>query len=163
MIGSTFRVVFDCNIFWRAFFHRAGIGHECYKFVTDESVRHYVSDETVEELLEVLAREDTLSKFPEYDLDDVKEFVSDIIYFSTYVKGVKESVHLPRDVDDEPYLNLAICVEADYLVTTDNDLLDLMTGIDVESKQFRQRFRGLKIVKPGEFLRIAETEHSLNP
>lgn len=164
MIGSTFRVVFDCNIFWRAFFHRAGIGHECYKLVINESVRHYVSDETVEELLEVLAREDTLSKFPEYDLDDVEEFVNDIVYIPTYVQSVKQLMHLARDIDDEPYLNLAISVRANYLVTTDNDLLDIMTGTDFESKKFRQRFRGLKIVRPDEFLRVVnQTEISLKP
>ena len=33
---------------------------------------------------------------------------------------------LARDPDDEPYLNLAIAVSADYLVTRDNDMLDLM-------------------------------------
>ncbi|MGH9949706.1 MAG: hypothetical protein ACRD6X_21265 [Pyrinomonadaceae bacterium] len=61
-------------------------------------------------------------------------------------------------------MNLAIAVNADYLVTTDRDMLDLMTGIDLESKQFRQRFRGLKIVHPNEFLKLmSELELSLRP
>ena len=37
---------------------------------------------------------------------------------------------------------------ADYLVSRDKDLLDLMTGTELESKQFRQRFRFLNIVDP---------------
>lgn len=63
---------------------------------------------------------------------------------------------LPRDVDDEQYINLAIEANAQYLVTLDNDLLDLMTDFDVAGKEFRQKTRPLRIVKPLDFLRIVE-------
>jgi predicted nucleic acid-binding protein len=57
-----------------------------------------------------------------------------------------------RDIDDEPYLKLAIEAEANYLVSRDKDLLDLMTGYDNECKEFRQRFRSLAVIEPIEFL-----------
>ena len=63
---------------------------------------------------------------------------------------------LPRDVDDEIYINLAAECEADYVVTRDKDLIDLRTGYSIESKMFRQKFRPLKIVQPLEFLQIVE-------
>lgn len=164
MAEGNFRVVFDCNVFWRAFFFKAGVGNDCKRLIDDAIVEHFVSADTIEELVDVLTREETLNKFPHYSSDDVKDFVWEIVAASTLVGKVPSATALPRDPDDEPYLNLAVAVAADYLVTLDRDLLDLMTGIDVESKQFRQRFRHLKIVKPDEFLRIVfEREIPLRP
>ena len=45
-----------------------------------------------------------------------------------------------RDEDDEPYINLAIEVGAQFLVSRDKDLLDLMTSYADDCKEFRQRF-----------------------
>ncbi len=59
-------------------------------------------------------------------------------------------------LDDECYINLAIEAKADYLVSRDRDLLDLMTGHTDVCKDFRRRFRQLKIVEPIEFLRRME-------
>lgn len=165
MPQETLRVVFDCNVFWKAFFSRTGAGYWCYRLITDgKVVRHFFSPTTVDELIEVLSREETLEKFPEYDSDDVGEFVRYVVSISKLVRNVPHQVELPRDKDDESYLDLAVAVDADYLVTSDKDLLDLMTRIDTESKQFRQRFRHLKIVRPDEFLKIIfETGLSLEP
>ena len=44
----------------------------------------------------------------------------------------------PRDPKDEPYVNLAVAAAADYVVTRDKDLLDLMTGHTDEAKAFRR-------------------------
>ena len=61
-----------------------------------------------------------------------------------------------RDVDDECYITLAIEAKTDYLVSRDRDLLDLMTGHTDVCKDFRRRFRGLKVVTPIEFLKEME-------
>jgi predicted nucleic acid-binding protein len=55
-------------------------------------------------------------------------------------------------------LNLAIEVEADYLVSRDNDLLDLMNWELEEGRAFQQRFHFLKIVTPVEFLKVMESQ-----
>ena len=59
------------------------------------------------------------------------------------------------DPKDEPYINLAIAADADYIVSRDKDLLDLMTGHTKECKEFRRKFRSLKVIEPQEFLKIA--------
>jgi predicted nucleic acid-binding protein len=64
----------------------------------------------------------------------------------------------PRDPNDEPFLNLSIEVEADYLISRDNDLLDLMKWEKEDGREFQKRFRFLKIVSPEEFLRVMEQE-----
>jgi predicted nucleic acid-binding protein len=58
-----------------------------------------------------------------------------------------------RDEADEPYIDLAIEVHADFIVSRDNDLLDLMTGYTDECKEFRQRFKALRVIEPEDLLR----------
>lgn len=50
------------------------------------------------------------------------------------------------------YINLAVEAAAAYLISRDKDLLDLTTGHTDECKDFRRRFKFLKIVVPEEFL-----------
>lgn len=61
---------------------------------------------------------------------------------------VPEVALLARDPKDEPYINLALAAGAAFLVSRDNDLLDLMTD-----PEFRGRFPGLQIVDPATLLR----------
>ena len=72
------------------------------------------------------------------------------------IRDVPRVFEYLRDPEDEPYLNLAISAKAAFLVSRDRDLLDLMTRHDTESKQFRQRFRFLKVIKPIDFLNEIE-------
>lgn len=65
-------------------------------------------------------------------------------------------VDYPRDPDDEPYLNLAIEAGAEFLVTRDRDLLDLMRWDREEGRTFQRRFPKLKNVDPVTFLKLIE-------
>ncbi len=55
---------------------------------------------------------------------------------------------------DEKYINLAAAAGAAYIISRDANLLDLMTSFNDESKNFRQKFRPLKVIEPLEFLKI---------
>jgi len=59
------------------------------------------------------------------------------------IDDVPASYSLPRDPDDEPYLNLALAANADYLVTWDKDMLDLM-----QDEGFRSQYPQLTILNP---------------
>jgi predicted nucleic acid-binding protein len=74
------------------------------------------------------------------------------------LKSVPRVFRYSRDPKDEPYLNLAIAAGASYLVSRDNDLLDLMTGTTPECKEFRQRFRRVQVIDPVTFLKDMEIE-----
>ena len=63
---------------------------------------------------------------------------------------------LECDPKDEPYLNLAIEANADYLISRDRDLLDLMDWQQEVGREFQKCFRGLRIVTPEEFLRVMQ-------
>src|SRR5262245_20948750 len=71
-------------------------------------------------------------------------------------QGFKESGLSEEEIDElfkeTRYVNLAVAVDADFIVSRDTDLLDLMTGHSDECKEFRQRFRNLKVIQPLEFL-----------
>ncbi len=58
----------------------------------------------------------------------------------------------PRDPDDEHILNLAIVSNAQFLVTRDNDLLDLMKEDNPDGQAYRRHCPGLTILNPVAFL-----------
>lgn len=68
-----------------------------------------------------------------------------------------------RDPNDEPYVNLALAAGAQYLVTFDQDLLDLMTQATPEGKDFHQRFPGLLILTPVAFLQALSPKDEESP
>lgn len=123
-----------------------------------KSLNFFVSRDVLAEIENVIKRPQIRERFETLTDEKIEAFLKSISELAVIVENVPEVFSLPRDIDDEIYINLAVECEADYLVTRDKDLIDLMGGYDFESKQFRQRFRTLKIVKPLEFLRIVEEE-----
>jgi len=67
------------------------------------------------------------------------------------VRRVPHVYTVERDPDDSPYVNLAIAAGARYLVTRAKDLLGLMSGRSRQSRDFRSRFRQLRIVDVATF------------
>ncbi len=130
------RVIYDCSIFWRALFSPNGLGDRCIRLIENGTVLHFTSDEILSEIRDVLTRPETLTKFPSITAKEAETFIGSIVLRSTNIPKVPSAFKLPRDPKDEPYIDLAATVEADLLVTTDKDMLDLMSATDLESKQF---------------------------
>lgn len=59
----------------------------------------------------------------------------------------------PRDPKDAALIELAIAGRASHIISTDDDLLALMKGLDDAAKRFRQRLPNASIVTPEEFAR----------
>ncbi|MGI8467021.1 MAG: putative toxin-antitoxin system toxin component, PIN family [Pyrinomonadaceae bacterium] len=151
MPQEQIRAVFDCNVFWQIFFGTT-IGSECWALVTGGRVELLISAAVLDEVAEVLTRPETQARFSKATPEAVEAFVDEMLEQATFIKSVKPHFQYPRDPKDEPYINLAVESEAHYIVSRDKDLLDLMTGRDSASKEFRQRFRPLKIVDTKEFV-----------
>jgi putative PIN family toxin of toxin-antitoxin system len=149
--------VFDCNVLIQAAASRQNVSSACFRLVEAGVVRLFASEGTLRELEVVLGRDYIKEEF-RYTDELIQEFLTKLRISATVVDEVPQVFFLPRDVDDEQYINLGVCVKAAFIVTSDNDLLDLMTNFDVKSKEFRQKTRPLKIVKPMEFLRIVEEQ-----
>ena len=156
--------VFDCMVYLQGVARSNGPASGCFDMVRNRDVRLYLSNETLAEIEDVVTRPKFRKRFQHLSDKMIEEFLFEIIGLAVIFPKVKTHYQFPRDPKDEKYINLAIETKANYIVSRDNDLLDLMTDFTDEAKDFRQRFRGLKIVDPIEFLRIVrESDLSLNP
>lgn len=161
---AKLRVVLDCNAFLRAFISPKSLSEQILKHAERKDILLFISRDIVSELEEVLARPEFAESFPHFTPENWTVFLDRVRKLSKYLRIAEPVFPLERDPKDAKYIDLAVSVEADYLITYDRDLLDLMKGIDDISKEFRQRFRHLKVVRPDEFLKvISETELTLAP
>lgn len=153
MSGSdALRVVFDCVVFLQAIARPDGpAARLLVDCVEAGRITLFVSDEILDELRDVLARPRIRSKNPAITDLAVDAFCERVLKISTRIDPVPAVFSLPRDPDDEPYLNLTIASKAEYLVTRDKDLLDLMSDED-----FRSSHAPITILDPVALLRILD-------
>jgi putative PIN family toxin of toxin-antitoxin system len=146
-------VVFDCNILLQAVARKTGPAAARLRLAEEGFVQLVLSEEILTELSGVLERPAIRTRYPELTDEIVEDFLKRLRNTADLTSDVPKRFSYPRDIDDEPYLNLAIEAEANYLVSRDKDLLDLMTGYNDECKRFRHRFRSLTVIEPIEFLK----------
>lgn len=151
-------VVFDCMIFLQGLVKEKGFAVECLELFEKGAVELFVSEEILAEIADVLTRPKLQERFSLLTVERVERLLELLRQKATLIKNVPQIFRYSRDPKDEKYINLAVEANADYIVSRDNDLLDLMTHFTDEAKEFRQRFRPLKVIEPLEFLRIIETE-----
>ena len=124
--GSLLGVVFDTMLFYQATASLTGPAAELLRRLEAGQFILYVSDEILNEARDVLSRPKLRAKNPRITDETVRETFDLLDRMAQLVSNVPSLFSLPRDPDDEPYLNLAIAADADHLVTWDKDLLDLM-------------------------------------
>ncbi len=152
----VFDCVFDCNVLLQAAAREKSVAAKCLNLAESRLIQLYVSQEVLTEAEDVLNRPEIRAHFPDLSDEIVVAFLKRLQKLSVLVRPVPKKFNYPRDEDDEPYINLAVATGADFIVSRDKDLLDLMTGYSVECKEFRRRFRPLRVVEPMEFLKIVE-------
>ncbi len=151
--GAQPRAVFDCMVFFQATARPTGPAARLFiDFVESGRLTLFVSDAIINELRDVLGRPRIRAKNPAITDHSVIEFCGRVQQLAHRIDPVPALFTLARDPDDEPYLNLAIAVSADYLVTRDNDMLELM-----RDAAFRVRYPKLTILDPVALLRLLST------
>jgi len=133
-----------------------GPAARCVELVEQRVVSLAVSEYTLAEISQVLSRSGLRKRYVTLTDKRVQWLVSLLADHGEFFSKIKSHYDYPRDPDDEPYLNLAIEAGADFLVTRDRDLLDLMRWDREEGRIFQGRFRDLKIVDPAVFLKQIE-------
>lgn len=146
------RVVFDCVVCLQGAARETGSAGACFRLLREGHVTTYTSAAVFAEVAEVLGRPRSQKRFPTLTAERVAAFLHELRNVAVFVDPVSQVFTYPRDPDDEPYVNLALTAGANYLVTWDNDLLDLM-GDNPAGADFRLRFPGLIILTPVAFLR----------
>jgi hypothetical protein len=113
------KVILDTNL-WISFL----IKHDYSfldKYIEKGKVKLVFSEELIQEFLTVATR----SKFQKFFTNaDIQDIIQTFDYYGILIKVTSE-VNICRDFKDNFLLNLAIDSYADYLVTGDEDLLEI--------------------------------------
>ncbi|MBO3462501.1 putative toxin-antitoxin system toxin component, PIN family [Aetokthonos hydrillicola Thurmond2011] len=131
------RVVFDTNVLIsRLLAPKESLPAQAVRLVMEGANADLFSEATFRELGDVLSR----AKFDPY-LSREKRlyFLSEIRALSEFVT-IHRTLSVCRDPRDDKFLDLVVCGNADYLVTGDEDLLNL------------HPFEGVSILSPASFL-----------
>jgi putative PIN family toxin of toxin-antitoxin system len=144
--------VFDCVVLLQAAISRKGPAYACKALLDAGRIRVFVSPDVLAEITEVLNRPELQRKFKSLTRETAAAFLGDLAGKAVPVTEVPQRFSYPRDPDDERYVNLALAAGARFLVTWDNDLLDLM-GDNPAGAEFRRQFPDLQVLTPAAFLR----------
>ena len=112
----------------------------------------FVSEAGLDEIREVLAGTSLQRKFPSLTNSTVSDFLERVQLCSVLTKVVPNLFTLDRDPKDAKYVNLAIAAGADFLVTRDNDLLELRKQGSPLLPTLEQLDLRCKIVDPFQML-----------
>lgn len=153
---NKYLVVFDTVALVQSTISPTGAAAKCFEYFERGDISIAVSRATLKELQSVLSRPQIRQRFAHLTDEKIAWLVEFLLDEGLYLRTVPKHFAYPRDPKDEPFLNLAIEVEADYLISRDNDLLDLMDWHNEDGREFQKRFRFLKVVIPEEFLRVME-------
>jgi putative PIN family toxin of toxin-antitoxin system len=112
------RVVLDTNVLISAF-GWGGKPEQCLELVLDGDVEAYCTRSMLDELSRVL-------DYDRFDFsDDEKQSFLAIVTAAFHVTDTKVDVTRSDDADDDVFLECAVTVDADYVVSGDTHLLDL--------------------------------------
>jgi putative PIN family toxin of toxin-antitoxin system len=129
--------VFDTNILFSATGWRGNPFH-CVELARSGTVHGVTCMELMQEL------EEKLQTKLGFSAEQVFDALADYLTFLRLVRILKILNVVPRDPEDNMVIECALAARAHYIVTGDNDLLELA------------RFHGIQIVKAASFMEIAQ-------
>lgn len=115
------RIVFDCNVLLQAAAREKSAAAKCLNLAESGLIQIYVSREVLDEAEDVLNRPEIRAHFPDLSDEIVGAFLKRLKKHSVLVRPVPKKFSYPRDEDDEPYINLAVAVGADFIISRDRD------------------------------------------
>ena len=140
-------------IFMQALARAESPAGQCLLLFEQGVIELLVSPRILSEIDDVLRRPILTRKFPALTDAVVDALLENLIRNAMLVFDVPKQVTYQRDPKDEPYFDLALITNARYLVSRDNDLLDLSS---MESQRFRSLFPFLTILDPVSLLNEIE-------
>ena len=154
------RVVFDAVVFVQALISGRGPSAACIERVLAGEAVLFLNDPILSEITSVPLRPELTRRYRHLTPERVNGFVRDIRAVSVQVLAPSGLFKLPRDAKDEPYVDLAIAIEAEYIVTwNERHLTYLMSGDTPEGSDFLLRFPGIVILSPPAFLAVLRARH----
>jgi putative PIN family toxin of toxin-antitoxin system len=146
--------VFDAVVFVQAMINSRGPSAACIERVSAGEAILFLSNAILAEIRDVPLRPELTRRYTHLTLRLVESFVEQIQAIAMHVAIPSKAFTLRRDPDDQPYIDLAIAANAQYLVTwNERHLTYLMRGDTPEGKEFREKFPAITILSPPDFLR----------
>ena len=141
--------VFDTVIYLQAALSDKGAAYACWQLVEKGEARVFVTEAILAEIEDVLNRPKLRRRYSVLTDEKVAKVLQAIRAHTVIIENTNRIYAFERDPNDEVFINLALDCKAEFLVSRDNDLLDLR-----EDENFKTIFPDLKIVDPAEFLEI---------
>ena len=135
---NKIKVVVDTNVIISAFLKHGGTCSAIIQAITEDKFELVLSDEIVDEYLEVLIRKGI-------KLSLIRDLNNLLAEKSLKTKGLYK-VERSEDIKDNMFLACALEGRADYIVTSDPHLSNI------------KYYHGVQIVGVRQFLRLIETE-----
>ncbi len=140
------RVVLDTNVIVSAHLKPHGYIAQIFAAWHEEVFDVVVSDAILTEYEEVLLRPN-IQKRHQLTSSQVKQTIEDIRELAILVQPTDIPEVVQDDPDDNTFLACGIAGRAEYIISSDPDLLDI------------QEFHGMHILTPMQFLEVLQHEH----
>ncbi len=139
----VYRATFDTNIFVRSFIRKGNLANRLLSLWQDGRFVLVLSRAIIVEIEKVLSRRKMLQQY-RYTLEDVENLIS--LLNQASIVEITSTFELCRDASDNKFIDCAVSGRVQFLVSTDNDLID-----DAVLKRDLFEF-GVEIVDPPNFL-----------
>jgi putative PIN family toxin of toxin-antitoxin system len=133
----SLRVLIDCSTFYSGIFYPLGKPHKILALLLDKAYRIYLTEEILEEYKKKVQE---IARRMEQDPKKAKKWFRLLEKDAFMIKSQSIPKNSCRDPNDLIYLEAAAAAEANYLVSSDKDLLVL------------GKFQKTKILTPAQFL-----------
>lgn len=131
------KVIIDCNV-WVSFL--LGFQKELmYNVLRNEHIDVYVCPQLMHEVKDVASRPKIRSRIGEEDIEQLLRLIKVYCINTTTLQQATASI---RDQKDLYLLSLSETIDANYIISGDNDLLDIQT------------YKNTRIVSPAQFKMI---------
>jgi putative PIN family toxin of toxin-antitoxin system len=138
------RIVMDTNLFVSVLLKPGSNPDMILHMVKDEKVLLLMSDSIIREIFRVLTYPKIRKRLTASD-EELKNFVQLLGTVAIITPGTLNVPPLDADQDDTKYLVCAVEGHADFIVSGDHHLTDLVM------------YRGIRIVTPADFIHIVST------
>lgn len=135
------RIVLDTNLFVSALLKAGSNPDRIIQLVRDEKALLLMSDSICDEIIRVLAYPKIRNRLAATD-EELKNFVQLLGAVAIITPGTLQLPLLDAAPDDTKYLVCAVEGHADYIISGDHHLTDLVM------------YRGIHIVTPADFMQI---------
>ena len=139
------KIVFDTNVLIRTTFQkRSPVSLRIYQAIEAQECILVTSPSILEEIRDVMSR-DYIIDYTHTTPEMRTRYMSELIDISMLTTGTKEVKKKSRDIKDNKFLVCASEAMAHYLVTSDEDLLEL------------KEYEGTRIIPPQKFVELLDT------